>query len=78
MLNLKTNRWAETAAHKFALQCEQEILCVIFFNFEVLVTGHSEDVMLKDLHSREEFIEVRGDDVFERYEARRPDGNESI
>ena len=64
--DFETNRRPEAAAYQFALEGLQKILGVIFFDFEVLITGDAERVMLADLHSREELVEVSGDDVFQR------------
>ena len=67
--DFETNRRPEPAPYQFALQCLQEILGVIFLDFEVLVTGDAERVMFADLHSRKEFVEVGGNDVFQRHVA---------
>ena len=66
VINLQTDRRAETTAQKLLLQGLQQVLCVILFDLKVLVTSHAEDVVLHDLHAGEERVEVLSDDVFER------------
>ena len=54
VLNLQADRRTETTAQKLLLQGLQQVLCIVLFHLKILVTGHAEDVVLHDLHAREE------------------------
>ena len=66
VLNLQADRRAETTAQKLLLQSLQQVLGVVLFYLKILITGHAEDVVLYNLHAREEGIQVLSNDVFER------------
>ena len=66
VLNLQTDRRTETTAQKLLLQSLQQVLCIVLFHLKILITGHAEDVVLHNLHTREEGIQVLSNDVFER------------
>ena len=66
VLNLQADRRAETTAQKLLLQSLQQVLGVVLFYLKILITGHAEDVVLHNLHAREEGIQVLSNDVFER------------
>ena len=65
VLNLQADRRTETTAQKLLLQGLQQVLCIVLFHLKILVTGHAEDVVLHDLHAREEGVQVLSNDVFE-------------
>ena len=65
VLNLQSDRRTETTAQKLLLQSLQQVLCIVLFHLKILVTGHAEDVVLHNLHAREEGIQVLSNDVFQ-------------
>ena len=67
VLDLEPDRWAaDLATQQLFFQSEQQILCVVFLDLDVFVAGHSEGVVLHDLHAAEELIEVVRDHVLQR------------
>jgi hypothetical protein len=71
LLDLQAHRRAEAAPHQFLLQRLEEVLGVVLLDLQVLVAGDAEGVALQDLHAREEFLQVGGDDVLDGDEAAR-------
>ena len=69
LFDLQPHGRPESSPHEFAFEGKQKILCIVLFDFDVLIARDAEGVMLSDFHPREEFIEMCGDDVFERNEA---------
>ena len=65
VLNLQSDRRTETTAQKLLLQSLQQVLCIVLFHLKILVTGHAEDVVLHNLHAREEGVQVLSNDVFQ-------------
>ena len=61
---------AEAPAHQFALERLQQVLVAVLLDLEVGVAGDPEDVVLDDLHAREQHRQVRGDEFLEWQELR--------
>ncbi len=66
--DLQPHRRAEPAAGEFSFQRLQQILVTVLLDLEVRVTGDPEDLVLDDLHAREELRLMRGDQVLDRQE----------
>ncbi|CAB4994836.1 unannotated protein [freshwater metagenome] len=76
VLDLESHRRAESSTHQLALEGLQQVLGVVFLDFEVFIARDPEGVLLQYLHAGEEIVQVSGDDVFERDEARATDVEE--
>ena len=57
------------AAQQFLLQCLQQVLCVVFFYFQIFIARDAEVMVLNDFHAREQEFQVYGNQRFERDEA---------
>ena len=68
--DLEAHRRPEPAPGQLLLQRGEEVLGVVLLDLEVLVAGDPEREVLAHLHAGEELVQVRGDDVLERHEAR--------
>ncbi len=68
--DLEAHGRAEPAPDQFALQGLQQVLVAVLLDLEVGVAGDPEQVVLDDLHAREQHRQVRGDQVLERQELR--------
>ncbi len=66
--NLEAHGRTEAAAREFAFEGLQQIFVAVLLDVEIRITGDSERVMLDDLHSGEQNVEVRSDQLFEREE----------
>ena len=67
--DLEPHRRTESAAQQFALERLQQVVGVVFVDFEVFVAGDPEGVAFQHLHAGEDHRQVRGDDFFDRDEA---------
>ena len=76
MVSVTSSRTAgtEPAAGQLALQRLQEVLVAVLLDLHVGVAGDPEQVVRDDLQAGEELGQVRGDEVLERQERRRPAG----
>ena len=68
VLHLQAHRRAETAPAQLPLQGLEKVLRVVLLDLEVLVAGDAEQVVLEDVHSWEQHVEMLGDQVLERNE----------
>jgi len=68
LLNLQPHGWPESPAQQLSLQSLEEVFRLVLVNVEIGVSGHSECMVLDDVHTREQLLQVRGDQVFERQE----------
>ena len=68
--HLEPHRRAEPALGQLALQGLQQVLVAVLVDLELGVAGHPEQVPLEDLHAGEELVEVGGDELLDRQEAR--------
>ena len=69
LFDLETHRRTEAATCQLAFKRLQQVLGLVLFDLDVLVARDAEGVVLQDFHAREETVEMRGDDVFERNKA---------
>ena len=62
VLHLQAHAVAEAAPLELLLHGLEEVLGVVLLDLEVLVAGDPEEVVLQDVHAREEVVEVLADD----------------
>ena len=67
--NLKTDRRSETTAQQLLLHGVEQVLCIILFHVDILVTGNAEGSRFLDDHAREQGFQVRDDQVLHGDEA---------
>ena len=67
--DLQADRRSEAAAQQLLLHGVEQVLGVILFHVDVLVTSHAEGAGLLDDHAREQGFQMRGDELFHGDEA---------
>ena len=72
-LDLEPDGRPEAAAAELLLDGEQQVVRLVLLDLEVGVAGDPEEVVLLDLHAREQRVEVGLDDLVDEHEVRRPD-----
>ena len=63
--DFQANRGPESPAQQLALESLDQILRFVFVDFDVLVAGDPEFVVLEDLHAGEELTHVLGNEVLD-------------
>ena len=76
-LDLEPDGLAEPPPAKLFLDREQKVVGLVLLDREVGVAGHPEEVVLLDLHAREQRVEVGLDDLVDEDEAMRLDLHEA-
>ena len=76
-LDLEADGLAEAPPAKLLLDRHEEIVGLVLLERQVGVAGHPEQVVLEDLHAREQHVEVRLDDLVDQDEVVRLDLDEA-
>ena len=66
-LDLEPHDLAEAAPAELLLDGQQQVVRLVLLDGEVGVAGHPEEVVLDDLHAREERVQVGGDDLLQQH-----------
>ena len=66
-LDLEPHDLAEAPLAQLLLDGQQQVVRLVLLDREVGVAGHPEQVVVEDLHAREEDVQVGGDDLLQQH-----------